>query len=139
MGFLFRWLFAFLLVALTYNPTPYNYVAWGVRNWRLWQETPEEARLSFVALAGLVLLVGYIIYLRATLRSIGVIGMVLVLAMVGACLWVASDLGWLSLANRTANMWIGIVALSFMLGIGMSWSIVRRMLTGQSDMDDVSE
>ena len=63
MGFLLRWLFAFVLVAVTYNPTDYNFVRWAA--------TEGQNQLSVTVLAGLVLLVGYIIYLRATLRSIG--------------------------------------------------------------------
>jgi ABC-type sulfate transport system permease component len=90
-------------------------------------------------LAGLVLLVGYIIYLRATLRSIGAFGMILILALVGALLWVAFDFGLLDLQNRALTVWIGIFALSLVLGIGLSWSIVRRKLSGQADVDDVEE
>jgi ABC-type sulfate transport system permease component len=86
-----------------------------------------------------VLLVGYIIYLRATLRSIGAFGMLLILALVGALLWVAYDFGLLDLQNRALTMWIGIFALSLVLGIGLSWSIVRRKLSGQADVDDVDE
>lgn len=131
MGFLTRWLFAFALLAATYNPTPYNYVRWtldyGAQN------------LSIAVLAGLVLAVGYIIYLRATLRSIGAFGMILVLAMVGALLWVLYDLGILRLEDPGLNTWIGILAMSIVLGVGLNWSIVRRSLSGQADMDDVDE
>ena len=49
------------------------------------------------------------------------------------------DLGLLSLENRDLNMWLGIFALSLVLGIGLSWSIVRKRLSGQYDMDDVDE
>ncbi len=90
-------------------------------------------------LLGLLLLVGYIIYLRATLRSIGTFGMALVLAIVGALLWVLYDQELMKLNTPSQNVWIGIVALSFVLGIGLSWSHVRRTLSGQSDMDDVDE
>ncbi len=131
MGFLLRWLFAFCLVTATYNPTPYNFTRWAM--------TDGQDQLSITVLAGLVLLVGYIIYLRATLRSIGAFGMALILALVGALLWVAYDFGYLDLQNRNMTAWIGIVALSLVLGIGLSWSIVRRKLTGQADMDDVDE
>lgn len=65
--------------------------------------------------------------------------MALILALVGALLWVAYDFGYLDLQNRNMTAWIGIVALSLVLGIGLSWSIVRRKLTGQADMDDVDE
>ena len=65
--------------------------------------------------------------------------MLLILALVGALLWVAYDFGLLDLQNRALTMWIGIFALSLVLGIGLSWSIVRRKLSGQADVDDVEE
>lgn len=131
MGFVIRWVFAFLLLAATYNPTQWNFAAWTAANF--------ETNLSVTVLFGLILLVGYIIYLRATLRSIGIFGMVLILAVVGTLLWVLYDQGLIDLDNPTVNTWIGLFALSIVLAIGLSWSIVRRRLTGQADMDDVDE
>ncbi|WP_299045362.1 DUF6524 family protein [uncultured Tateyamaria sp.] len=131
MGFLARWLFALALLTATYNPTEYNYVQWVTQY--------GGQNLSIAVLAGLLLLIAYIIYLRATLRSIGGIGMALILAVVGAMLWVAYDLGFLRLDNRNVNTWLGLLALSLVLGIGLSWSIVRRRLSGQADVDDVDE
>ena len=32
-----------------------------------------------------------------------------------------------------------LMPLSVVLGIGLSWSLIRRHLTGQVDMDDVEE
>ncbi|OAN96699.1 DUF6524 family protein [Sulfitobacter geojensis] len=129
MGFILRWLCAFLLLAATFNPTEYNYVTW-VRRY-------GSDNLSIAVLVGLILGIGYIIYLRATLRSIGLVGMMLVVAVVGACLWVLYDFGVLRLDNPSLNLWLGLLALSFVLGIGLSWSHVRRSLSGQADMDDV--
>ena len=63
MGFILRWVCAFGLLAATFNPTDWNYLNW-VR-------TGSSENLSVAVLAGLVLAIGYIIYLRATLRSIG--------------------------------------------------------------------
>ena len=131
MSFFWRWLFAFLLLAATYNPSPYSYVRWASTAW--------ESQLPLIVLTGLVLLVGYIIYLRATLRSIGAFGMALVLALLAAILWVLWDFGLLNLANPQIATWIGILALSIVLGVGLSWSIIRRRLSGQVDMDDVEE
>jgi uncharacterized membrane protein YobD (UPF0266 family) len=131
MGFLLCWLFAFVLLAATYNPTQWNYVRWTMTNY--------EDRLSIAVLAGLILLIGYIIYLRATLRSIGLFGMLLVLAVAGTLIWVLFDQGLINLSNPTVNTWIGIAVLSVVLAIGLSWSIVRRTLSGQSDMDDVAD
>lgn len=130
-GFLLRWGFAFLLLAATYNPTQWNYVAWA--------STSGRENLSVAVLCGLILIIGYIIYTRATMRSIGVVGMVLVLGVVAALLWVAYDMGWVSFENPTANTWVGLVAMSLVLGIGLSWSHVRRRLSGQADMDDVDD
>ena len=99
--------------------------------------TQGERPVSLMVLAGLLLLIGYIIYLRGTLRSIGGFGMLLVLALVGALLWVLYDFGVLSLDNTGLNVWLGLLALSLVLGVGLSWSHVRRALSGQADMDDV--
>jgi len=131
MEFLLCWLFAFVLLAATYNPTQWNYVRWTMTNY--------EDRLSIAVLAGLILLIGYIIYLRATLRSIGLFGMLLGLAVAGTLIWVLFDQGLINLSNPTVNTWIGIAVLSVVLAIGLSWSIVRRTLSGQSDMDDVAD
>jgi hypothetical protein len=131
MSFILRWVAAFILLAATYNPTQYNYVKWVLG--------PQGDSLSLMVLAGLLLLIGYIIYLRATLRSIGGIGVILVLALVGALLWVLYDMGLLDLQNSSLNTWLGLLALSVVLGIGLSWSHVRRALSGQADMDDVDQ
>lgn len=131
MGVFLRWIAAFFLLALTYNPTDWNYVRWSMANY--------EQFLSMTVLLGLVLAIGYIIYLRATIRSIGAFGMFLILAVIAAMLWVLYDLRLLDLDNTTLNVWLGIFALSVVLGIGLSWSHVRRALSGQSDVDDVDE
>jgi hypothetical protein len=131
MGFFLRWLFAFVLLAATFNPTDLNYVVWARNNW--------DAQLPLVVLFGLILFVGYVIYLRATLRSIGAFGMLLVIAVVGALIWVLWDWGILSFDSRAVSGWIAIFALSVVLGIGLSWSFVRRALSGQYDVDDADE
>ena len=51
MGFLIRWLFAFVLLAATYNPTQWNFVRWAMANY--------TDMLSVTVLVGLVLFVGY--------------------------------------------------------------------------------
>ncbi|MGC0222419.1 DUF6524 family protein [Pseudooceanicola nitratireducens] len=131
MGFILRWSAAFLLIAATYNPTDWNYSAWVGQTW------PQQMPLA--VLLGLLLFVGYVIYLRATLRSIGPFGMGLVAAVFGALIWVLVDFGVVRLSNPGVNTWLGILALSLVLGIGLSWSLVRRKLSGQADVDDVDE
>ena len=96
MGVFLRWVFAFVLLAVTYNPTDWNYVRWTLANY--------ENHLSLAVLLGLILLIGYIVYARATIRSIGGFGMLLVVAVVGALLWVLYDFGLLSLENDYDNI-----------------------------------
>jgi vacuolar-type H+-ATPase subunit I/STV1 len=131
MGFVLRWIMAFGLLTATFNPTRWNYTSWASRNF--------SEQMSLAVLLGLLLMVGYIVYLRATLRSIGAFGMILVLAIVGALLWVLHDYGILTLRDHALNTWLALGALSAVLGIGMSWSHLRRHLSGQADMDDVDE
>ena len=131
LGFLIRWVLAFVLLAATYNPTQYNFYSWALENW--------EEQLPLTALFALVLLVGYIIYLRATFRSIGLFGLILILAVIGTALWVLYDFGWIALDDMAVNTWIGLSVLSFVLAVGLIWSIVRRSISGQADVDDVDE
>ncbi len=129
MGILLRWLGAFGLLAVTFNPTQWNYVRWVERSW--------AEQMPLAIFLGLLLAVGYMIYVVATLRSIGAFGVVLVAAIIGAGLWVLYDWGWLSLANPSVNLWIGILVLSLVLGIGLSWSILRQRLSGQASVDEI--
>jgi len=131
MGFVLRWAMAFVLLSATFNPSQWNYVRWAQMRF--------DDQMPLTILLGLLLMVGYIIYLRATLRSIGGFGMGLVMAIVAAGLWVLYDYGILRLDNPSFNVWLGLLALSLVLGIGLSWSHVRRKLSGQADMDDVDE
>lgn len=129
MGILLRWLGAFVLLAATFNPTEWNYVRWVTRSW--------ADQMPLAIFLGLILAVGYMIYVVATLRSIGAFGVVLVAAIIGAGLWVLYDWGWLSLSNPSINLWIGILILSVVLGIGLSWSILRQRLSGQASVDEI--
>ncbi len=131
MGFLIRWLLAFVLIAATFNPTEWNFTRWASDNF--------ASNIPMTVLLGLLLFIGYVIYLRATLRSIGGFGMFLVFAVFAALIWVLYDMGVLSLNNSNLNVWMGILALSLILGIGLSWSFVRRAISGQFDVDDSDE
>lgn len=126
---LLRWMAALVLVMLTYNPSSVNYVRWAIDKF--------DSSMSVVILVGLVLTVAYIVFLRATFRSIGYLGIGLVVAVIAVLLWVLYDLGWLDPTNPTVMTWVGLIGLSVILGIGLSWSIIRRRLSGQYDTDDI--
>ena len=130
-GFFWRLIAAFALLVATFNPTEWNYITWVQANF--------TEQMPLAVLFGLLLFVGYIIYLRATLRSIGAFGMFMVLAIVASMVWVLYDYGLLTLRETSQMVWLALGALAFVLGIGLSWSHVRRRLSGQADMDDVDD
>jgi Family of unknown function (DUF6524) len=129
MGVLMRWLGAFVLLALTYNPTPWNFIDWSRANF--------AEQMPLTLLLGLVLGLGYLLYLTATFRSIGLIGIVLIGAVFGLTLWVLNDWGLLGLGNSALNTWLVIFALSLVLGIGLSWSILWQRMSGQASVDEI--
>lgn len=129
MGILLRWLGALVLVVATFNPTPWNYVRWVEANWAT--QTP------LALLLGLLLGVAMAVYVVATMRSIGALGVILIAAILGAGLWVLIDWGVLSLTNSSLNTWLALLGLSVILGIGLSWSIIRQRLSGQSSVDEI--
>ena len=128
-GILLRFLFALVLVLITFNPTGFSYAHWFGRHFP--QITPP------IVLAGLVLLAGWIVFVRATMRSLGAGGVILALLVAGALIWLFVWWGWLELANAGALTWIALVITSIVLAIGMSWSHIRRRLSGQADVDEI--
>ena len=129
MGIFLRWLGAFVMLAATFNPTEWNYIRWVEANW--------SAQMPLAVLLGLLLAVAYMVYVVATLRSIGAFGIVLIAAIFGAALWVLADWGVLTLSNQSLNLWLGILLLSLILGLGLSWSILRQRLSGQASVDEI--
>ena len=98
-----------------------------------------NAQLPLTLFLGLLLLVGYLIYVLATLRSIGGFGVILIAAIFTSGLWVLYSWGLLSLQNSALNTWLGLLALSLILGIGLSWSILRQKLSGQATVEEIDE
>lgn len=129
MGILLRWLGAFVLLAAIFNPTRINFVNWARANW--------DDQMPLIVFGGLILGVAMMVYLVATMRSIGLLGAAVIAAIFGAGLWVLTDWGWLSLGHSDLTVWLAILALSLILGIGMSWSILRQRLSGQASVDEV--
>jgi hypothetical protein len=121
-GFLARFAFALLVAGATYNPTGYSYYAW-VRS------TGFEWRPPTV-FAGVVLLIGWVICLRLTLRSIGGLSLLLANAFLAALFWLVASWGWLPIDDVAAISWLGLVSVAAILAAGMSWSHWRRGRTG---------
>ena len=128
-GALLRIAAALALVLLTFNPSGYSFGHWVA------QDFPRLTPLQ--AIAGLLLLIGWITYVTATMRSLGLLGVSLMVALFAALVWLAVDSGWLHLKGGSALAWITVLVTGLVLGIGMCWSFVRRRLSGQTDVDEV--
>jgi len=118
---------AIALVLATFNPTPWSYVRWALDDVATFG--PEKL------IVGLLLAGAWVLYVRAALQSIGLVGAALIAAVIAALVWLAVDYGWLDPANTSALVWIALVGLGLILGIGLSWSHFRRRLTGQVDIE----
>jgi hypothetical protein len=126
-----RFLFSVILVFATYNPEGYSYFHW--------------VKGAFPGLSieqaffGVVLLIGYVIFLRATLRSLGAIGVGLALAFFGLLIAMLFKWDWISLEQSSILTYLIETLLAIILAVGMSWSHLRRRMSGQMDMDDVDQ
>jgi hypothetical protein len=130
-SFLWRLLFAIALVLVTFNPTGHSYYHW------LAQSLPSVQPL--VVVAGIALLGAWIFFVRSTMAAIGTLGLVLLLALFSAIVWWVVSQGWLDASNRSAMAWVVLLILGLVLGIGMSWSHVRRGVTGQASVDRIDQ
>ena len=135
LGFFLRLLFALILVYSSYNPSGTSFYHWA-----------KEALLAeplavtpHLGLSAVVLLIGWTVYLRATFRSLGLFGLALAFAFFGIIVWWLIDSGLLGLENTEIVTYIALFILSAVLATGMSWSHIRRRLSGQADMDDIDE
>ena len=128
-GVMIRFTVAFSLVTLTWNPSPYNYVLWAINHWQ--EMTP------FVLFSGIVLLITWVVFLRAGARSLGFIGSVLAVTLAGSILWMIIDFDLIDPANTKALTWVLLTLVAAVLTAGMSWSHLRRRWSGQVDTGDV--
>ncbi len=126
-GVLIRVAAAIVLVIATYNPSGHSYLGWALRD--VSDFTPLQAVL------GILLLAGWILYVRAALHALGWIGVGLAGAFIAALVWLLVQQGLLNPQDSGAFAWIALVGVGLILGIGLSWSAVRQRLTGQVDVE----
>ena len=128
-NFLTRLVMALILVFVTYNPSGYS--------WYHWLINAEDKFDPLTVLSGLLLLIGWVITIRATMRSLGLIGGLLAVAFFAALIWVLVDYQWLSLENPAVFQYVILVMLAAVMAMGISWSHIRRRITGQLDVDEI--
>lgn len=134
-GVILRFVFALILVLLSYNPSGYSYFHW------LYSIMTDGAQhfTPYVVIAGILLLIGWGIYIKATLNSLGFVGIVILAALFASLIWLFIYWGWLSVTNISAMVWVVEILLSALLCVGMCWSHFTRRMSGQVDVDEIEE
>ena len=127
LGILIRFLSALVLVFATWNPTGWSFVHWLMR-------TPSNVTSGLV-FAGVVLVIGWFLFLHATLESLGLLGLILALAFFGSLTWLVFDLGWLS-TDQDVLSYVVLVVIAAILAVGMAWSHIWRRLSGRVEMEE---
>ena len=130
-SFLIRWGVALVLVLGTFNTTDYSYYSWVL------PLSSDDAPLK--VLAGIAILIFFVIFGRATWRSLGPIGLGLAVAFFASIIWAMAYYGLLDTEETTVMTYIVLVLIATVMAVGISWSHVRRRVSGQADMDDVDE
>jgi hypothetical protein len=126
-GVALRVVLALALVLVTFNPGGWSFYHWL---------TSAPAGITAVkAFAGLLLLIGWLICLRTAYVALGLIGTVLLTALLGTVVWMLIDYHVIDVAARSTLVWIGLLIAGVVLGIGLSWSLIRSRVTGQVEVD----
>lgn len=126
-GVLVRIVFALALVLLTFNPSGYSFYHWIVR--------AGAGAMAVKAFAGMLLLIGWIVCLRAASVSIGMLGAVLLTALMATVVWMLISYHVIDSVGRSMLVWIGLVIAGVVLGVGLSWSLIRAKVVGQVEVD----
>jgi hypothetical protein len=131
-GVLGRIAAAAVLVFATFNP-------FG-RSWFHWVILPmiQEKRLfldPFKVLAGILLAALWVFFLRASQRSIGTLGAFFTFAAFAVLMWMLSYLGVFTPTSSKSIAVLTLIAITLVLGIGASWSLIRQRVTGQVEVD----
>ena len=122
-----RVVFAVALVLLTWNPSGWSYVDWALRD--------RSAVNAVKAFFGVLLFGGWVFCVRSAWVSLGAVGLVLVGALLATIVWMLVQFGVVEPGSTKTLLWIVLVAVGVVLGVGLSWSKVKQRATGQVETD----
>jgi O-antigen ligase len=125
-----RWLTSMFIVFATFNPSGYSYVHWVLRD--------TDQPWSLKILAGILLGSFVATFFLATVRSLGLRGIVAVTGLLVAATRTLIDLGLLRDLSHGAYVTIVLVVIASILALGVSWSNLTLRVTGQVDSNDVT-
>lgn len=116
-----RFVLSAALLVATWNPTGHSWV--------------HQLKALFPKLNGLfalftvLLTIAWVVVFRTMWRSLGVLGVVLLSALLGALVWVGIDLG-LVIGNRSVGAWLVLFLITVVHTVGLSWGDVKRRVNG---------
>lgn len=117
---------AVVLVLLTYNPSGHSFYHWLT--------APPAGITAVKAAAGIAILIGWVICVRSAFTALGWLGVGLALALLATLVWLLVDLRVVDAHGTAALVWIGLLLVGIVLGIGLSWSLIRARVTGQIEV-----
>jgi hypothetical protein len=136
-GFLARFAMALVLVYATYNPWGVSYVHWILGTWQPAHESSWFASPALKFVVGIVLAIAWVVYGTAARRSLGGVGIFLVIAFCSGVIWLLVEQRVFDTSSVPLLTHLAMLVIATVMAIGMSWSHVRRRLTGQVDTDEV--
>ncbi len=125
-GIALRVAVAVALVLITFNPS-------GTSLYH-WLAAPPVGITAVKAFLGVALLIAWIVCLRTAYVALGMVGLVLGCLLLGSFVWMLFDMDLLHDVGRQAMVWIGLVVFGAVLGVGLSWSLIRARTTGQIEV-----
>ena len=88
-------------------------------------------------MVGTALAIAWVVYGTAARRSLGGVGILLIVALCVGVIWLLVEQGVFAMSSLPALTHVALVVISLVMAVGMSWSFTRRRLSGQVDTDDV--
>lgn len=122
-GLVARALACFALVFATWNPTDVNFFAW----------IDSPAPLPLKGLAAALLLLLHVLFARITWLSLGLPGTLFVLALLLLGVFTLDQLGTIDLSRGRSWGYVFVSVAALTLMIGLTWSLMKRRITGQSN------
>lgn len=137
-GILVRFLTALVLVYATFNPEGYSFFHWALDPLVRGQMDLARDQLPVKLLVALLLIGIWVFLIQTTRRSIGLKGILLMVAILAALVWALIDWHVLNPGSSRAIGHLVLVALAVVLSVGTSWSHISRRVSGQVDTDDIN-
>jgi hypothetical protein len=119
-SFFLRFLFAAVVVFATYNAEGFSYFHWIINN---------LGQLNlYMARAAVVLVLSWIILIRASIASLSLIGFAIVTLAFGLLAWLIITRLGLNASSKGAIIYIIELAIAFVLSLGVPWSQIKRKI-----------